>query len=425
MTKVNFLRNAAIVFACLAVTMFSSCSGLVIPPDDDEDDNNNNNTEEQGDFTKRTFANAQEIIDFTPAGIYYHNLDGTEKFNFAKGADGSLVYQGSVNSGNEWFVLTAGNVKYRLLKDIAYGGDGNWYARVRNYPAEKTSCYPYFSMGTADIGDDLGIEEIPLYVSQWVQGFGLQFITDNICETKPVAVSNENLWGFECKKYTYGTASEGMHEYWVLDNGFCLKRRMYIELPGSEPIDQIYGFYRIDREAQSHNQILQKLQPAIAPVENVAVTQISKWQKTWFHDYYPAAYDSHYSMLVVPYSKPIAAMTVAYSFEGNWLTPQKITQFHILLENATQQDVDEYIATLMATVPHLTQIETSNIDGYFYWNASNDCLTSDWNCPELGETTYGIQYKIFGIPANTGADVPNIEEHRYFINIILWKNITV
>ncbi|MDR1973833.1 MAG: hypothetical protein LBQ31_04070 [Bacteroidales bacterium] len=373
----------------------------------------------ESDFTRRSFANNEEKVAFMPAGIYYWiNENGVEQFLYAKGDDNSIVFNGgSGNGGHIWDVYTPQNAHYHLvLNNVEPDPDNLWYAKIFNYPLTPNADYPYTSalFDNADYGIELKYNMVMMVGLGSLYAF--EFISSSQCEAAHTSKSSETLLGFQCTKYTYKD-DYTTQDFWVLSNGFCLKYRMYLEVPGMAPVESISGFSRIDRDCSDYNAIMEKLDAGASPVEDVRISSQTRWQSTWFHDYYPEAYDSHATMKVIPYNLSIAAMQVAYSYEGNWNTPSKVVYIQIQTANTTRAQIDAYCETLMAQVPYLTYCnDNGDIGELKFFHASNDCLTSDWNCPTLDSgPTYSIEYKVGQLGG----------EGVYYIHIFLRKTIAV
>jgi hypothetical protein len=390
MTRTKILRNVAAVAACLAAAVIlASCEKIPSDEEDEEVKVDDPTKQETGAFTKRAFkidTDYQEMYDMLPVGIYYPdpNLINTP---VAKGADSSIVI-----GDNAWQILDGKNY-YDLFQKSA------WYVDRMQYPQTDNDAKPY-SMNFLDDGWS-NIEYSKFTLVSDVGAIGFAFISSDDCEKTPQKVANEKLFGFDVKRYTYVNDGNTLTmEYWVLPSGFCLKRRMYLDYSafGQATVENVIGFSDIDSDAPDCNTILAKLKAPFLPLENVLINEHTRWAQSWFHDLYPADYDNHYSMVVVPYPKKIAFITAAYDHSEKWLTPGKVCKLTIQCDGANETDMEAYIADVKAKVPHLTLVSNNTYnDGSFNAVYSNECHVSNWNCPpDLNTPTYGITYKFIG-----------------------------
>lgn len=194
-----------------------------------------------GGWSKVNTANFSEFYDFIPCGTFiFQEKDADIAYLIAKNADGSLItskiYKNpssqSLNQNYEYRIWHE-DMYYWVNHDYLYSKPDGWIdageitgdlfhtlslktpgGTVRN-PQRMTVDAPYGGVASATAGDTNPLNLVCPF-DKFVNMYDAN-IRDNAVFEK-----NEAVAGIPCKKYVYETSSS-KSEWWLLDNGCCLK----------------------------------------------------------------------------------------------------------------------------------------------------------------------------------------------------------
>jgi hypothetical protein len=194
-----------------------------------------------GGWSKVNTANFSEFYDFIPCGTFiFQEKNADLAYLIAKNADGSLItskiYKNpssqSLNQNYEYRIWHE-DMYYWVNHDYLYSKPDGWTGAgeitgdlfhtlslktpggtVRN-PQRMTVDAPYGGVASATAGDTNPLNLVCPF-DKFVNMYDAN-IRDNAVFEK-----NEAVAGIPCKKYVYETSSS-KSEWWLLDNGCCLK----------------------------------------------------------------------------------------------------------------------------------------------------------------------------------------------------------
>jgi hypothetical protein len=223
-------------------------------------------------FTKLTFKTVKDIIDFFPVGVFVYEWEDKSWNNdielFAKASDGSFTFgefDGDPKSSRyenaaNWFIWEGEN--YHSIDFTNKDGVTHWWQVKAEYPDENLTQSTDTKMGLKAISvstpwggnPSAAPAESTVAISLLLPGLTpfLAFIASDDCE-KAVFEENATLEGIACKKYSV-TGYSGKTYYYVLDNGFCLKK----DNPEGTSSWTDYYLKKGERNVTSFDAVLQK-----------------------------------------------------------------------------------------------------------------------------------------------------------------------
>jgi hypothetical protein len=275
----NFnLKTWVGILALFAVTsVFFSCKKEKTPDNNEEKPGVTDTSGIPGTsattFTKRTFKTVKEIIDFIPTGVFVYEWEDKSWSNdidlFAKATDGSFTFcefNGDPKSSyyedaGNWYIWEGENyhsINYTNKDNLTY-----WWQVRAEYPGENLTQSTDTKMGIKAISvstpwggnPSAAPAETTEPFSMLTPGFCpfLAFITSDDCE-KAVFEENATLEDIACKKYSVTGYAGSKTYYYVLDNGFCLKK----DNPESASSWTDYYLKKGEQHATSYDAVLQK-----------------------------------------------------------------------------------------------------------------------------------------------------------------------
>jgi hypothetical protein len=360
-------------------------------------------------FQKRTFATVKEVIDFFPEGVYVYEWEDKSWNNdielYAKASDGSFTFS-EIN----------GDPKSPYYEDV-----GNWYVwkdesyHSVNYTNDtKDPVTRYWQVQGDFPGENLtqstdtktGMKAVAVSapwggtasaapsettdgVSLLVQGIipYLSFIVSNDCENA-VFEGNATVEGIACKKYSVADYAGEKTYYYVLDNGFCLKR------DGSEGIGSWTDFSlkKGERTASSCDAVLQKyyrnsrVHSSPTSIASMQILTHMHNGSEWLGGSSPGS-----SGWVIPWTAGgIKWMSLFYDLGKTF--PHTRT---VELDPAKFSDADRqaYFAQVRA-IPYMKVKSDSNVEGFvnFESNNNDDALSAGLT---FGESYYYVGYDYY------------------------------
>jgi hypothetical protein len=347
-------------------------------------------------FQKKTFSSFRDFYDFIPQGVFQIRGMGTWDDLIGKCADGSLTMSEiSSTASGQWEV---GDIaEYRVWKGA------NFY-RVFFSVDDETKKTQYFThKGEFTSDKTLGTSDKVGYFStatDWntgnisVAGYGAgnvlsgealfktytAFITSNDCETATFE-KNDAVAGIPCKKYV-----KGAKEWWVLDNGFCLK---YVDnninsdygnpvlhevVKGSltaPDADAVLRDYYKDPDITSPPTPLAEM-PHTLICKEAAMVATDGW--------------------VVPWT----AGNINFSYSAGNLKDGMV-RWVIMFQKVVPvaQQVNEYIDRVMQ-IPNMVCTYNNTKEYSILWEGNNSCLTEGVTCThQLGDVIPTIHYEIY------------------------------
>ena len=375
------------------LAMSVDCSSLNDPDDPDDPNDPDGPGEvinEPGDFTKKTFESIQELRDFIPQGIYTVE-GGVFNYILGRGSDGSFVFanQGAdapveVFFDDRWFYLQWFNLEHAWYKTEVY-----------HQPEEELYRGDFMELLLFYFPSNL-----------------LAFIQSDLCEKKATSVSNDQVAGVNVKHYVYEEKSSGIsyfQEFWIMENGLCLKRKIYSVIMGvtvPQPLSD-FTVTLTDRTPGDFKSILSKLPPInvggnqpekIPAYDGIHRMQFKDFSDQWRTDLYPRSLDKW----IKPYTGagPIQS-TIIYRYLKDMIERDNIVfkafdfnGMDVWIPGAPHQDILDYINSKVKPIELMEEtfvMDAMEESGIYLWEGNNHKVAN----PGLGETEYYIEYKIF------------------------------
>ena len=379
------LRNVVAIAICLAgMIMFWGCE---IEADDPSEPGNNNGP---GNFTKKTLETYQDLRDFIPPGIYHVEGGFFGDYILGCGNDGSFVFTLRGTSqpvetffDDRFFYLQWNNLEH------------TWYkTEVHHLPEKVLNTNADFLLMTAHLAANM-----------------LSFIKSEECEIKPKSITDETMAGVKVKHYVYEEKSSGIslfQEFWIMENGLCLKKKLYHVVAGATIDQPLYNFTVTisDTNPGDFKGILSKFPPIyvggnqpekLPAYDNIHRMQFKDYSDKWRTDLYPRTLDKW----IKPYkgAGPIES-TIIYRYPKDAIVRDNkvFKQFDfnamdVMVPGAPHQDILNYINEVK-TIEQMKEISVMDYmtdSGMYFWEGNNRQVAAN---PRLGETLYYVEYKI-------------------------------
>jgi hypothetical protein len=375
-----------------------------------------------GSFKKRTFATVKEVIDFFPEGVYVYEWEDKGWNNdialYAKASDGSFTFSeinGDPKSSyyedvSKWEVW-----KGESYHSVRYDNDPNdpitRYWQVQgDYPGEDLtqSTDTQYGMKAAEASSPWGgtptatpgetTDGVDLLTQSLVPY--LTFIISDDCENA-VFEENATIEGIVCKKYSVSNYAGAKTCYYVLDNGFCLKK------DGPEGFGSWMDFSlkKGEQTASSCDAVLQKYYHNSLVYS--APTTIASMQKCFYMHYgnqWLGASSPGSSGWVIPWTaggiEYMSLVTeLGKSFAHTYSAKLDLTKF-------SDDDRQAYFANVKA-IPYMkvTEEYTQDIAGIsitsFESNNNDDALSAGLT---FGDSYYYINYEYYSFSSSSGSN---------------------
>jgi hypothetical protein len=376
-----------------------------------------------GSFKKRTFATVKEVIDFFPDGVYVYEWEDKSWNNdinlYAKASDGSFTFSeinGDPKSSHYEDVGTWEVWKGESYHLVRYDNDSKEritrYWQVQgDYPGEdltqstdtKTgmkaahASSPWGGTSTAtptEIADGVNLL-LPGLVPY------LTFIVSDDCENAAFE-ENATIEGIACKKYSVSGYAGAKTYYYVLDNGFCLKK----DGPEGTGSWTDFSLKKGERTASSCDAVLQKYYHNSEVYS--APTTIASMHKGFYMHYgnqWVGASSPGSSGWVIPWTaggiKYMSLVTeLGKSFAHTCSVELDLTKF-------SDNDRQAYLNQVKA-IPYMkvTVEYTQDIDGMsitsFKSNNNNDALGEGLT---FGDSYYYIKYEYYSFGSSCSLSI--------------------
>ncbi|MCL2728366.1 MAG: hypothetical protein FWD56_08295 [Bacteroidales bacterium] len=377
---------------CLAMLAMSvDCTGLEEDPDDPDDPNiPEEPIVEPGNFTQKTLETYPDLRDFIPPGIYH--VDGGIYGNYilGRGNDGSFVFtlQGAehpveVFFDDRFFYLQWFNLEH------------TWYKTEVHHQPEEMLYKGDFLLMTGYISANM-----------------LSFISGDLCEKKPTSIKDDKVAGINVKQYVYETKSSGIsffQEFWILENGLCLKRKEYSVIAGitiPQPLSD-FTVTLTDINPGDFKSILSKFPPIyvggnqpekLPAYDNIHRMHFMDYNDKWRTDLYPRELDKW----ILPYkgSGTIESTTInrfpKEAIERDDLVFKKFdfNGMDVWIKGVSHQDILNYINNEVMKIEYMkgiTIIDEMEEYGMYGWEGDNEGRV---NITKPGEVDFYIEYKI-------------------------------
>lgn len=371
------------------MTGFIASCNLLKDLNPDELDEQGNNT--GGDFTKKTLETYGDLMDFIPEGIY--DCDGGIYGNYilGRGNDGSFVFVNKTDAPVEVFF------KDRYFYAQWFNLEHAWY-KTEVYHQPETELYRsnFLTLIRFHFPSNL-----------------LAFISSDVCEKKPKSVTSDKVAGINVKHYVYEQKESfvsSFQEFWVMENGLCLKRKIYSVVAGNtipQPLSD-FTVTLTDTRPGDFKSILSKMpsinvggnQPEKLPsYDNIHRYQFKDFSDKWRTDLYPRELDKW----IKPYQgSGTIEFSVIYRYVKEMIERDNLVfkkfdfnAMDVWIPGAPHQDIKNYIKTQVMPIEHMKQIfELDAIgdgNGTYTWEGDNSGVV---NISRPGEVAYYIQYKI-------------------------------
>jgi hypothetical protein len=250
-----------------------------------------------------------------------------------------------------------------------------------------------------------------LFRTTYLSANMLSFIKSEQCEVKPKSVTDETMAGVKIKHYVYEEKSSGIslfQEFWIMENGLCLKKKLYHVVAGATIDQPLYNFTitLTDINPGDFKGILSKLPPIyvggnqpekLPAYDNIHRMQFMDYNDKWRTDLYPRTLDKW----IKPYkgAGPIES-TIIYRYPKDAIVRDNkvFKQFDfnamdVMVPGAPHQDILNYINEVK-TIEQMKEISVMDYmtdSGMYFWEGNNRQVAAN---PRLGETLFYIEYKI-------------------------------
>ena len=352
-----------------------------------EEENATSNT---GDFTRKTLDSIEDLRDFIPPGIYHIEGGIYDNYILGRGNDGSFVFVNRAADApveiffdDRWFYLQWFNLEHA------------WYkTEVHHQPEAELYRGNFLMLSKFYLPSNL-----------------LSFIGSELCEKRPTSVTNDRVAGIDVKHYVYEEKSSGIsyfREYWIMENGLCLKRKIYSVVAGNtipQPLSD-FAVTLIDTNPGDFKNILSKLPPIyvggnqpekIPAYDGIHRMQFKDFSDKWRTDLYPRALDKW----IKPYKGAgTIESTIIYRYLKDMIERDNIifktfdfNAMDVWIPGAPHQSILDYIKNEVMTIEYMeeTFVMDAMENGMYIWEGNNHKIA---NPTKIGATEYYIEYKI-------------------------------
>jgi len=377
---------------CMAMLAMSVDCTEFKDPDEDGPDGPGEQTGNPWNLTKKTLESIEDLRAFIPPGIYHVEGGIMSNYILGRGNDGSFV-----------FTLKDATHPVEVFFDDRY-----FYAQWSSLPRpgwNKTEVHHQPK-------EELYRGNFLMLTMGYLPPNLLAFISSDLCEKKPTSVKDEMMAGVKVKHYVYEEKSmlgSSFQEFWVMETGLCLKRKIYSVVAGitiPQPLSD-FTVTVTDINPGDFKSIWSKLpsinvggnQPQALPAyDNIHRYQFKEFNDKWRTDLYPRVLDKW----IKPYtgSGTIESTTIyrhLYYFGGSdnlILKTFDIDEMHVWIPGASHQDILDYIKNEVMTIElmeGITTIDSIEETGMYGWEGNNDKVAAN---PGIGQTLFYISYKI-------------------------------
>ena len=342
-----------------------------------------------GDFTKKTFESYEDLIDFIPPGIYDAEGGIYGNYILGRGNDGSFVFVNKTDAPVEVFF------KDRWFYAQWFNLEHAWY-KTEVYHQPEEELYR---------GNFLGLMRFYFPANL------LAFISSDQCEKKPGSVSDDKVGGVNVKHYVYEEKSSFgsyFQEFWIMENGLCLKRKIYSVIGGVTTPQPLSDFTvtLTDINPGDFKSILSKMPPInvggnkpeqLPAYDNIHRMQFKDFSDKWRTDLYPRELDKW----IKPYKgSGTIESTIIYRYLKDMIERDNIifktfdfNAMDVWIPGASHQSILDYIKNEVKPIEYME--ETFVLDamesGMYIWEGDNHKIANPTN---IGATEYYIGYKI-------------------------------
>jgi len=249
-----------------------------------------------------------------------------------------------------------------------------------------------------------------LLMTGYISANMLSFIKSEQCEVKPKTVTDETMAGVNVKHYVYEEKSSGIslfQEFWIMENGLCLKKKVYSVVAGVTIDQPLYNFSitPTDINPGDFKSILSKFPPIyvggnqpekLPAYDNIHRMQFMDYSDKWRTDLYPRELDKW----IIPYkgAGPIESTIIyrypKFAIEADNLVFKKFdfNAMDVWIPGAPHQDILDYIKEVM-TIEYMKKTLEMDMmdDGIYLWEGNNEDRV---NITKPGEVDFYIEYKI-------------------------------
>ncbi len=233
---------------------------------------------------------------------------------------------------------------------------------------------------------------------------------DLLGPTELKVVGKEQLLGREVTHYKGDKANGGAQEYWVLENGDCLKYKYTTVYTWTDPatveVDGVEITHWDENVTNGYELFGAALNKNAAggqtAYESIPVEKLTRYTDEWDKSLYPSVTDHEWKDLsyvglgvddlIPPYtgSGTIVAMNVesdhGHSFFGSVHTIEAV------VTGATKEDVQEYANTI-AQIKYARSLGNHEYEGVIHYEYESSACDSD-NCPSNHDPDFGPSHEI-------------------------------